>query len=127
MLTVCLKCLYACAQETPYFPVNEEFIFVNDVPEEDRVRGDLPPAKKEDCEVQLCSHYCSSLFCFWFAFVDNGSQVGHGVLVLVVLPLPVYFHYAGHPAFSALTLLVGRQEGHPARRKTEWWSVGVVI
>ena len=64
MLTVCLKCLYACAQETPYFPVNDEFIFVNDVPEEDRVRGDLPPAKKEDCEVRLCSHYCSSLFCF---------------------------------------------------------------
>ena len=25
-------------------------------------------------------------------------------------------------AFSALTLLVGRQEGHPARKKTEWWG-----
>jgi len=23
--------------------------------------------------------------------------------------------------FSALTLLVGRQEGHPACKKTEWW------
>jgi len=30
-------------------------------------------------------------------------------------------------AFSALTLLVGRQEGHPACKKTEWWSAGVVI
>jgi len=30
-------------------------------------------------------------------------------------------------AFSALTLLVGRQEGHPACKKTEWWDVGVVI
>jgi len=30
-------------------------------------------------------------------------------------------------AFSALTLLVGRQEGHPACKKTEWWSGGVVI
>jgi len=30
-------------------------------------------------------------------------------------------------AFSALTLLVGRQEGHPACRKTEWWVAGVVI
>ena len=30
-------------------------------------------------------------------------------------------------AFSALTLLVGRQEGHPACRKTEWWGVGVVV
>jgi len=30
-------------------------------------------------------------------------------------------------AFSALTLLVGRQEGHPACKKTEWWGAGVVI
>ena len=29
-------------------------------------------------------------------------------------------------AFSALTLLVGRQEGHPAL-KTEWWGAGMVI
>jgi len=26
-----------------------------------------------------------------------------------------------------LTLLVGRQEGHPACKKTEWWSAGVVV
>ena len=30
-------------------------------------------------------------------------------------------------AFSALTLLVGRQEGHPACKKTEWWCAGMVI
>ena len=30
-------------------------------------------------------------------------------------------------AFSALTLLVGWQEGHPACKKTEWWGAGVVI
>jgi len=30
-------------------------------------------------------------------------------------------------AFSALTLLVGQQEGHPACKKTEWWIAGVVI
>jgi len=30
-------------------------------------------------------------------------------------------------AFSALTLLVGRQDGHPACRKTEWWGAGMVI
>jgi len=30
-------------------------------------------------------------------------------------------------AFSALMLLVGRQEGHPACKKTEWWGAGVVI
>ena len=30
-------------------------------------------------------------------------------------------------AFSALTLLVGRQEGDPACKKTEWWGAGMVI
>jgi len=30
-------------------------------------------------------------------------------------------------AFSASTLLVGRQEGHPACKKLEWWGAGVVI
>jgi len=26
-----------------------------------------------------------------------------------------------------LTLLVGRQEGHPVCKKTEWWGAGMVI
>ena len=30
-------------------------------------------------------------------------------------------------AFSALTLMVGRQEGHPVCKKTEWWGAGIVI
>jgi len=30
-------------------------------------------------------------------------------------------------AFSALTLLVGRREGHPACKKLEWWAAGMVI
>jgi len=30
-------------------------------------------------------------------------------------------------AFSALTLLVGWQEGHPACKRTEWWDAGVVM
>ena len=30
-------------------------------------------------------------------------------------------------AFSALTLLAGRQEGHPVCKKTDWWGTGVVI
>jgi len=30
-------------------------------------------------------------------------------------------------AFSALTLLVGQQEGHPVCKKTERWGAGVVI
>ena len=35
--------------------------------------------------------------------------------------------HLGVVAFSALTLLVGRQERHPACKKTEWWGAGVVI
>ena len=30
-------------------------------------------------------------------------------------------------AFSALTLLVGQQEGHPACKKLVWWGAGMVI
>jgi len=30
-------------------------------------------------------------------------------------------------SFSALTLLVGRQEGHLACKKTEWWDAVVVM
>ena len=33
----------------------------------------------------------------------------------------------GSISFSSLTLLVGRQEGHPACKKTEWWGAGMVI
>jgi len=29
-------------------------------------------------------------------------------------------------SFSALTLLVGRQEGHLACKKTKWWGAGTV-
>jgi len=34
---------------------------------------------------------------------------------------------AGKSAFSALMLLVGRQEGHPACKKLEWLGPGMVI
>jgi len=37
-----------------------------------------------------------------------------------------YFSDGAAP-FSALMLLVGRQEGHPACKKTERWGAGVVI
>jgi len=30
-------------------------------------------------------------------------------------------------AFSALTLLVGRQEGHLACKKIEWWRASMVV
>jgi len=35
--------------------------------------------------------------------------------------------FATASAFSALTLLAGWQEGHPACKKAEWWGAGVVI
>jgi len=35
--------------------------------------------------------------------------------------------HACYSAFSALMLLVGRQEGNLACKKTEWWVAGVVI
>jgi len=34
---------------------------------------------------------------------------------------------ARHVAFSALTLLVGWQEGYPTCKKIKWWGAGVVI
>jgi len=32
-----------------------------------------------------------------------------------------------HQIFSALSLLVRRQQRHPACKETEWWDAGVVI
>ena len=42
-------------------------------------------------------------------------------------PITDTAHTAHLENFSALTLLVGWQEGHPACKKTEWWGTGVVI
>jgi len=39
----------------------------------------------------------------------------------------VFYVLVTSSAFSALTLLVGRYEGHPACKKTEWWGAGMVI
>jgi len=38
----------------------------------------------------------------------------------------VIIHFS-FQAFSALMLLVGWQEGHPACKRTEWWGAGMVI
>ena len=45
----------------------------------------------------------------------------------MTLTFPDFCSTVTHVAFSALTLLVGRQEGHPACKKLEWWGTGVVI
>ena len=44
------------------------------------------------------------------------------VIVLRITKVPSVLH-----DFSALTLLVGRQEGHPACKKTKRWGSGMVI
>ena len=44
-----------------------------------------------------------------------------------VLQLCVIYVAVCCSAFSALTLLVRREEGHLACKKTEWWGAGVVI
>ena len=70
-------------------------------------------------------------------FMD-GSSIGCTIYKLQLLYSVVFWqNYSleykhiieptGWPAFSALTLLVGRQEGHPACKKLEWWGAGVVI
>ena len=42
-------------------------------------------------------------------------------------PTSHYITFTFQTAFSALTLFVGRQEGHPACKKTEGWGNGMVI
>ena len=51
----------------------------------------------------------------------TGSQALTVRLSLFSLPISAV------SAFSALTLLVGRQEGHPACKKAEQWGAGMVI
>jgi len=51
----------------------------------------------------------------------GSKAVKRSLLLLLLLLVNVV------PAFSALMLLVGRQEGHPACKKTERWGAGVVI
>jgi len=56
--------------------------------------------------------------------VDQPLIVVCSVTVLLVVAYPTAYLSV---AFSALTLLVGQQEGHPACKKTECWGAGVVI
>jgi len=51
--------------------VKEDYVFVNDVPEEDRIRGDLPPTKKEECEVCHDSSCISLLLKYISSFYYN--------------------------------------------------------
>ena len=54
---------------------------------------------------------------------SSWPEANQGFFKYFFSPLPATLHFT----FSALTLLVGRQEGHPACKKTEWWGAGMVI
>jgi len=47
---------------------------------------------------------------------------------MFIIIIYYYYYYCGSVvSFSALTLLVGRQEGHPACKKLEWWGASMVV
>ena len=62
-------------------------------------------------------------------FVQRQQQQQQGInnAVQIMAYNKIILLMQGIAPFSALTLLVGRQEGHPACKKTEWWVAGVVI
>jgi len=46
---------------------------------------------------------------------------------MVLAKIILQYEVCALNAFSALMLLVGRQEGHPACKKTKWWGAGMVV
>ena len=66
-------------------------------------------AEDELAQMPMWKSYCE---CY---FASNISLLYNSALPSVLI------------AFSALTLLVVWQEGHPACKKTEWWGAGMVI
>jgi len=61
---------------------------------------------------------CKVRWDFWYPFKCKFTKESCGEKnILNWLNIP----------FAALKLLVGRPEGHPASKKTEWWGAGVVI
>ena len=68
-----------------------------------------------DPSVWLCDYYDYNYYSYMLSRPPNRAR-------LVDLP-----HIFVLQVFSALTLLVGQQEGHPACKKTEWCGAGVVI
>ena len=52
---------------------------------------------------------------------EPGYKDQHRLVYFFLFLPPAFF------AFGALMLLVGRQEGHPACKKTEWWGAAMDI
>ena len=76
-----------------------------------------------------CWHgYWSGVRCKWFACSPADATAILSSHVTINSPAyPLLQLLWQHYPFSALMLLVGRQEGHPACKKLEWWGTGVVI
>jgi len=62
------------------------------------------------------------------SLVELSSATSHLSVRLAPVFCPFNFYYGQSIAFSALTLLVGRQEGHPACKKIwgGWWRWALV-
>ena len=54
------------------------------------------------------------------------DPVSGAIVVGIFQSLVVLMYFSALIAFSALTLLAARQEGHPACKKTKRWGAGVV-
>jgi len=68
-----------------------------------------------------CHIGVSFCFCYSFWLETCISQINADIFVDFCYVWVYVFLNILLNAFSALTLLVGRQEGHPACKKTEWW------
>ena len=55
------------------------------------------------------------------------TDIVHFLIFCIVAELLLHVSFWIYFAFSALTLLVGQQEGHPACKKSEWWGTGMVV
>ena len=57
------------------------------------------------------------------------STVTHKDITIEIVSIckTIKLQSTSNVAFSNLSLLFGRQEGHPACKKTEWWGAGVVV
>ena len=72
-----------------------------------------------------CCVSADALICFFYKFHFHFQLIKVSTMKNAGSPFSVAMCYP-YP-FSALTLLVGWQEGQPACKKSEWWGVGVVI
>jgi len=73
----------------------------------------------DDCQNQYFAAKFSQPMCSLHILT---SSIHRNIVIYFCISL--YFIYL---AFSAFTLLVGRQEGHLACKKLEWWGTGMVI